>query len=309
MTDHDDPQLGADHATGTGWAEKEPASGSLSERLAYLDSLAPVDDGEFVVAFDEVDEVDGEDEDPAFAEPVYAEPYGDEAYADEAVYDDQDYAVQAYNDQAYDEAPDGAPSDGPYSAVGYSVASATSPVQPTTVPGLTAVASRSRRPDWRSRRLSLPVLALMLVTLAVGIATGFLWLDVRENQQTEAARQAGLDASRDAARQLFSYDYRTLDKDFTTGRALTTGAFRTDYDKTTTKVVADVAKRYKAVVKANVINAGVVRASPDQVVTIVYVNQVTTSTQVTGEKVDLSRVRMTLVRSGDRWLVTKVDAL
>ena len=70
-----------------------------------------------------------------------------------------------------------------------------------------------------------------------------------------------------------------------------------------------MAKRYKAVVKANVINAGVVRASPDEVVTVVYVNQVTTSTQVTGEKVDLSRVRMTLVRSGDRWLVTRVDAL
>ena len=119
-----------------------------------------------------------------------------------------------------------------------------------------------------------------------------------------ASRPAGR-----AARLLFSYDYRTLDKDFATGRTLTTGSFRTDYDKTTTKVVADVAKRYKAVVKANVINAGVVSASPTTVVTVVYVNQVTSSTQVKGEKVDLSRVRMTLVRADDVWLVTKVDAL
>lgn len=291
----DDRPAETDQATGTGWAENDPTAGSLTERLAYLNSLAPVDeDGEFVVAFD--DDLDDEGEggqDPAFAEPVYVEPYDDQAY-----------------DQPYDEPYDPG-YDAPVSA-GFSVAPATAPMQPTTVPGLAPTAGgrrQRRRPSRRWGLLRLPVIALVLVTLAVGVATAFVWLDVREKQQTEAARRTGLEASRDAARELFSYDYRTLDQDFSAGRALTTGDFRTDYDKTTTKVVADVAKRYKAVVKANVINAGVVRASPDEVVTIVYVNQVTTSTQVTGEKVDLSRVRMTVVRSGGRWLVTKVDAL
>ncbi len=279
-----------DQATGTGWAENDPTAGSLTERLAYLDSLAPVDeDGEFVAAFDD----DHEDDQP---------------------YDDQLYDDQPYDDQPYEE-PYVEPYDPGYDApmaAGFSVAPVAAPMQPNTVPGLTPTAGgrrQRRRPNRRRGLLRLPVIALLLVTLVVGVATAFVWLDVREKQQTEAARRTGLEASRDAARELFSYDYRTLDKDFGAGRALTTGDFRTDYDKTTTKVVADVAKRYKAVVKANVINAGVVRASPDEVVTIVYVNQVTTSTQVTGEKVDLSRVRMTVVRSGGRWLVTKVDAL
>jgi Mce-associated membrane protein len=140
-------------------------------------------------------------------------------------------------------------------------------------------------------------------------ATAYVWLQVRDHSRAETARRAGLEASRDAARLLFSYDYRTLDKDFSTGRALTTGAFRKEYEKTTSKVVSDVAKQYKAVVKANVVSAGVVRATPDTVVTVVYVNQVTTSTRVTGEKLDLSRVRMTLRHVGDRWLVDRVDAL
>jgi Mce-associated membrane protein len=147
------------------------------------------------------------------------------------------------------------------------------------------------------------------MTALMTAATAYLWLQVNEHDRTEDARKAGLEASRDAARLLFSYDYRTLDKDFSTGRALTTGAFRSQYEKTTTKVVADVAKQYKAVVKANVVSAGVVRATPRTVVTVVYVNQVTTSTRVTGEKVDLSRVRMTMERSGGRWLVTAVNAL
>jgi Mce-associated membrane protein len=147
------------------------------------------------------------------------------------------------------------------------------------------------------------------MTALMAAATTYLWLQVREHQQTEQARRSGLEASRDAARLLFSYDYRTLDKDFQTGLALTTGEFRTQYNKTTTKVVADVAKQYKAVVKANVVGAGIVSATPEKVVAVVYVNQVTTSTRVTGEKVDLSRVRMTLERSDGRWLVTSVNAL
>jgi Mce-associated membrane protein len=170
-------------------------------------------------------------------------------------------------------------------------------------------AGRSRRRRTRRRRPSLPVVALLLMTVLMAAATAFLWLQVNEKDRIEDARRGGLEASRDAARLLFSYDYRTLDQDFSTGRALTTGEFRSQYEKTTTKVVADVAKQYKAVVKANVVSAGVVRATPRTVVTVVYVNQVTTSTRVTGEKVDLSRVRMTLQRSGDRWLVTAVNAL
>ena len=165
--------------------------------------------------------------------------------------------------------------------------------------------ARRRRAGW----LSVPLAALLVMTLLMGAATGYLWLQVRRHAQTETARQQALDASRDAARLLFSYDYRTLDTDFQTGRALTTGQFRDEYAKTTTKVVTDVAKQYHAVVKANVVTAGVVSATPVKVVTIVYVNQVTTSTRVSGQKIDLSRVRVTLRRIGGRWLVAKVDAL
>ena len=75
------------------------------------------------------------------------------------------------------------------------------------------------------------------------------------------------------------------------------------------KVVTPVAQQKKAVVKAEVVTAGIVRASTDTVVTIVYVNQVTTSSLSSGPKVDLSRVRMTLERVGGHWLVSKVDAL
>ena len=54
---------------------------------------------------------------------------------------------------------------------------------------------------------------------------------------------------------------------------------------------------------------GVVRATPKTVVTIVYVNQVTTSSLAQAPKVDLSRVRMTMTKVDGHWRVSKVDAL
>jgi len=156
---------------------------------------------------------------------------------------------------------------------------------------------------------SAPVLALLIMTVLMTTATAVVWYQVHRHDATENARRAGLETSRDAARVLFSYDYRTLSKDFAAGAAITTGTFRTQYADTTTKVVSPVAIEKKAVVKAEVVTAGVVRAGPDTVVTIVYVNQVTTSSLQTGPKVDLSRVRMTVKRVGGRWLISNVEAL
>jgi Mce-associated membrane protein len=164
-----------------------------------------------------------------------------------------------------------------------------------------------------SRRLPVAVIALLLTTLLMAIATGAVWFMVlrqtRQHDAVDRARTTALESSRDAARVLFSYDYRTLDKDFSAGKAVSTGAFLTQYSETTSKVVSAVAKEKKAVVKAEVVTAGVVRASESTVVVIVYVNQVTTSSLAAGPKVDLSRVRMTLVKVGDAWRVSKVEAL
>jgi Mce-associated membrane protein len=116
---------------------------------------------------------------------------------------------------------------------------------------------------------------------------------------------------------VLSYDYRRLDADFAAARGHLTGAFKDEYGRTTGKVVAPTAKKYHGVVRASVVKppdggapaASVVSASPDRAVVLLFVNQVTTSTQVTGERVDLNRVRMTMTRTPDGWKVSAVDAL
>ena len=154
--------------------------------------------------------------------------------------------------------------------------------------------------------------ALAGVVTALALLAGFLTytvIDTRGAAPVESSRREALDAGRSAARLLFSYDYRHLAKDFAAGRATTTGKFQAEYDKTTSKLVQDVAPRYKAVVSADVSEAAVVRAEDNRVVLLVFVNQSSASTLAANPKITQSRLEMTLVRVGGHWLVRDIKAL
>ncbi|MGP3952868.1 hypothetical protein [Streptomyces sp. 7N604] len=169
-------------------------------------------------------------------------------------------------------------------------------------------------PTWLRSGLISAVLAVLVV--AGLAATAVLGWDYRDAERANEARTEALAAARKAAPAILSYDYRHLDRDFAAARSHITGAFQDKYRKTTSTVVAPTAKRYHGVVKATVAKpasgdeaASVVSASPDKVVVLLFMNQVTNSTQVSGPRLDLNRVRMTLQRTSDGWKVSAVDAL
>lgn len=186
-------------------------------------------------------------------------------------------------------------------------------VGPVVVAEETTAASSERR---RRRRGRLCALLAVLTVLALA-ATGVLAWEYAEGRRTDAARGQAQAAARKAAPVVLSYDYRRLDEDFAAARGHLTGAFKEEYGRTTDKVVAPTAKKYHGVVKASVVSppgggepaASVVSVSPDRAVVLLFVNQVTTSTQVNGSRVDLNRVRMTMTRTSGGWKVSAVDAL
>ncbi|MFF4302610.1 hypothetical protein [Streptomyces sp. NPDC001601] len=158
---------------------------------------------------------------------------------------------------------------------------------------------------------------LGVVLVAALLAAAVLGWQYRQGRQAEQARGEALAAARQAAPVVLSYDYRHLDRDFSRARALLTGHFRDQYGKTTKAVVAPTATKYHGVVKATVATpadggapaVSVVSATPDRAVVLLFVNQVTSSTQVPEPRLDLNRVRMTLTRTSDGWKVSGVDAL
>ncbi|ORT58245.1 hypothetical protein [Streptomyces sp. CB03238] len=171
------------------------------------------------------------------------------------------------------------------------------------------------RPTGRRRAVLCAVLALVAVLGLV--ASVLLAREYRDGRGAERARAQAAEAARKAAPVVLSYDHRRLEKDFAAARAHLTGSFRDEYRRTTTSVVAPTARKYRGVVKASVVEppdgsapaVSVVSASPDRAVVLLFVNQITTSTQVSGPRVDLNRVRMTLALTSDGWKVSAVDAL
>ncbi|TGB14133.1 hypothetical protein [Streptomyces sp. MZ04] len=169
----------------------------------------------------------------------------------------------------------------------------------------------------RGRRRARLSAVLALLTVAGLVAVAVLGWQYRDGRRVEAARAQALTAAQQAAPLVLSYDYRHLDRDFAAAHGRLTGSFRDEYGRTTKAVVAPTAKKYKGVVKASVVTppdggapaASVASASADSAVVVLFVNQVTKSTQVSGSRVDLNRVRMTLTRTPDGWKVSAVDAL
>ncbi|MFC9682448.1 hypothetical protein [Streptomyces sp. NPDC056948] len=160
------------------------------------------------------------------------------------------------------------------------------------------------------RRPPRPLVALLGVLLVAGlVALGVVGWQYQEGRQAQEARGEALAAARKTAPVVLSYDYRRLDRDFGRARGLLTGKFSDQYRKTTAGVVGPAAKKYHAVVRATVATASVVSASPDKVRVLLFVNQVTESTQVSGSRLDLNRVRMTMNHTADGWKVGAVDAL
>ncbi|MEV7381520.1 hypothetical protein [Streptomyces lydicus] len=178
-----------------------------------------------------------------------------------------------------------------------------------------AGAEKSAKPARRISGAATAVLAALVVAGLVAVA--MLGWEYREDQRTQEARAEALAVARRAAPEILSYDYRHLDRDFAKARAHLTGSFAGEYRTTTTKAVAPTAEKYHGVVTATVAKppaggapaASVVSAAPEKVIVLLFMNQVTNSTQVSGPRLDLNRVRMTLVDTSGGWKVSALDAL
>jgi Mce-associated membrane protein len=172
----------------------------------------------------------------------------------------------------------------------------------------TAPRRAARLRGWSTRARAL-LAGLLVLTLTALAAFGLVALRVRSDARVEAARGEAVAAAQGSAVSILSYDYRHLDADFAAARKVLTGSFARDYTATTSKVVRPGAVQYHAVVKAEVAAESVVSATANQVVVLLFVNQTTTSTRLDGPRVDLNRVRLTMVKVDGDWLVKNVVAL
>lgn len=162
-------------------------------------------------------------------------------------------------------------------------------------------------PDLTRVRQVLAILAV--VALILSGAVFYLLVQVRHAQAANEAGDVAVSMAGSDAEHILSYDYRTLDTNFQQSVALTTGGFRTQYQQTTSQLVRPQALKEKVIVQASTRDAGLISASDNNAVVLVFVDRITTKAGQQKPTFNQDRVRMTMTKVNGKWLVSKLDAL
>ena len=127
-------------------------------------------------------------------------------------------------------------------------------------------------------------------------------------RELESSRSSALEAARDFAQQVTTYDSTSLDKSFDEVLDASTGDFHDQY-ATASKSLRDTIVEAAASASGKVISAGVVKASTDRVEVIVFVDQTVSNKLLKEPRVDRSRMSVVMERHGGRWKVSDMRLL
>lgn len=153
------------------------------------------------------------------------------------------------------------------------------------------------------RSAAMPLLALMAgAVLVVAIACVALWHQHAQDQAVEQAREQGLAAAQSEAKDLLSYNYRTLDYDLQKARSeMTPGMaksfadywriFRPSVEKSQTQALTQIQV------------AGVTDATPNHVEVLLFVKMISVNAAHKEPQVDTSWPRLQLREVGGKWLI------
>ena len=154
-------------------------------------------------------------------------------------------------------------------------------------------------------RLAVVAAAAVLAVFAAALSAAAV-MRVSHRHELDRARENAMAAATSGVATVLSYDYRHLAGDFRRAEALLTATFRKKYDKTTAAAVEPLADKYKARSSAQVTATASVTTAVDRVVVLVFVAQTVTNSQLAAPRLDRSRINVTLVRQGDRWLIDRL---
>ena len=104
---------------------------------------------------------------------------------------------------------------------------------------------------------------------------------------------------------VLSYDWKTLDADIKANQAVLAPSFRSEYEKTMAGVKDQTIKN-QVKLTADAAATSIVSATESKVVALVFVNQVTTAKGTQNQRVDSSRVLVTLTRGDGDWRISKL---
>ncbi|MDN5913775.1 MAG: hypothetical protein L0I76_01425 [Pseudonocardia sp.] len=175
------------------------------------------------------------------------------------------------------------------------------------VGGLPARAYRAVTGWYRAKpRLATRVLAGAAAGLSV-LAVMFTVLAV-QNVRTDSARTEARGVAEKVVPGLLSYDHRSIAGEVDGRAAQVGGKFREDYLSLVRDIVIPASDREQLVTQTSTAAVGAMQeAGPGRVQLLMFLNQTSTRSSQEEPALSGSRVRVTMERDGDNWLVSGLD--
>jgi Mce-associated membrane protein len=106
-----------------------------------------------------------------------------------------------------------------------------------------------------------------------------------------------------------TYSYKNLAANFAAAEKGLTPAFSANYRSTTAQKVTPLATKYKATSTAIVSDAGVSAVSANTATVLLFVDQTVENSQLAHPRLDRSRIKVSMVNQGGRWLVSNLSPI
>jgi Mce-associated membrane protein len=160
----------------------------------------------------------------------------------------------------------------------------------------------------RQRVFRRKVLGVLVLVLLVAGGAVFGWLRIDHLSGLAADRDSALDAGKRYAASISTYDFRnpTANLDQVAGHS--TDKFATEYRNSSAQLM-QLITQYQATSQGNVLDAAVSEADGNHAVVLAFVDQTIKNTNLKDPRVDRSRMRLSLIRSGDEWKLDEITLL
>lgn len=164
--------------------------------------------------------------------------------------------------------------------------------------------SSERRSVRERSRTTIVLSAALILTLVAALVLGVMWWGARGDDLRGAERQAQ-QAAETYAVDLTTYDYSSLDRDFSWVVDGATASFAKEYAEAN-KPLRDVIKTLKARAIGTVTESAATASSADEVDVLMFVDQSIVNGTDDKKRTERNRVVMTMVERDGRWLVDQV---
>lgn len=157
----------------------------------------------------------------------------------------------------------------------------------------------------------LPLIARTLVGVAVvfAVLVGWLAWGKMQDSAAETARGEALAVAEEQAVAMLAYNHETVDDQTAAAAEGLTGDFRDEYTNLMANIISPGAKEKAISVQVSVQASSVVSADAERAVTLLFLNQITTSSENPEAVSSGSRVRIELEKHDDRWLVSRLTPI